>query len=69
METPLNVQGFAHLDLIGQDDIKTWTPVDASGAGLTFTAVEAFYYRVGRMCFASATLTYPATVNFVGPRI
>lgn len=41
----------------------TWTPVDASGASLTFTSVTANYTRIGRMIIASCTLTYPSTVN------
>lgn len=40
-----------------------WTPTDASGAGLTFTAVDAAYSQIGNMVFAYATLTYPSTAN------
>ncbi|CAB4128058.1 hypothetical protein UFOVP100_6 [uncultured Caudovirales phage] len=41
----------------------TWTPIDASGASLTFTSVTANYTRIGRMVIASCSLTYPSTVN------
>ena len=41
----------------------TWTPIDISGASLTFTGVTANYTRIGRMVIASCTLTYPSTVN------
>jgi len=41
----------------------TWTPADASGAGLTFTAVTARFVRVGSQINVTATLTYPTTVN------
>jgi hypothetical protein len=41
----------------------TWTPVDASGAALTFTGVNASYTRIGRMVTAMCTFAYPVTVN------
>jgi hypothetical protein len=41
----------------------SWTPTDASGASLVFTAVSASYTRIGNMVFAYATLTYPSTVD------
>lgn len=41
----------------------SWTPTDASGAGLTFTSVSAGYTKIGNMVFAYAALTYPATAD------
>jgi hypothetical protein len=41
----------------------TWTPVDRSGAALTFTAVSGSYTRIGRTVVAQCTLTYPSTAN------
>lgn len=41
----------------------TWTPTDKSGAGLTFTAVNGTYTRIGRMVIAQVTLTYPVTAD------
>lgn len=41
----------------------TWTPADASGAGLTFSAVSCAYTRIGNMVFIYGTLTYPVTGN------
>lgn len=38
-----------------------WTPTDASGAGLVFTSVSAFYSRIGAMYFVYASFVYPAT--------
>jgi hypothetical protein len=40
-----------------------WIPVDASGATLVFTSVSAEYTVVGNLAIASATLTYPTTVD------
>jgi hypothetical protein len=47
------------------DDYKefTWTPVDSSGAALSFTAVSAEGTKKGREVSVSAALTYPATAN------
>jgi hypothetical protein len=41
----------------------TWTPADASGAGLTFTGVTGKYTRIGRQVTATAVLTYPTTAD------
>ena len=41
----------------------TWTPADASGAGLTFTSVTAKYTRIGRQVTATAVLTFPTTAS------
>lgn len=41
----------------------SWTPTDASGAGLIFTGVSASYTQIGNMIFAYASLTYPTTSN------
>jgi hypothetical protein len=48
----------------------TWTPVDDSGASLTFSAATGTYTRVGNAITARWQITYPATsdsnVNLVG---
>jgi hypothetical protein len=41
----------------------TWTPTDASGAGLSFTGVSASYTQIGNMVFYYAQLTYPTTAS------
>ena len=40
----------------------TWTPADASGAGLTLTA-SGTYTKVGRLVFWQVVITYPVTAN------
>jgi hypothetical protein len=47
----------------------TWTPADASGAGLTFTSVTAKYTRIGRQVTATAVLTFPTTASAVQSQI
>ena len=41
----------------------SWTPTDASGAGLTFTGLDAEYNVVGNLVFAFGRLTYPGTAD------
>jgi hypothetical protein len=41
----------------------SWTPTDASGAGLTFTGVNVSSSRVGNMVFVYGSLSYPVTAN------
>jgi hypothetical protein len=41
----------------------TWTPTDASGAGLSFTSVTAIYTKVGRLVTCMFSITYPTTAS------
>lgn len=41
----------------------TWTPIDSSGATLTFANVQATYTRIGRLLQAGFFLTFPSTAN------
>jgi len=43
----------------------TWTPTDASGAGLTFTVSFAKYTKVGRAVSIQGAITYPTTASTV----
>lgn len=47
----------------------TWTPADASGAGLTLTVNQATYTRIGRMVVAQLYVTYPANIDVTGAAI
>lgn len=52
--------GQTSLSYYGQG---TWTPTDASGASLTFSAATGGYTRIGDLVIASCQVTYPVTVN------
>jgi hypothetical protein len=56
---------IASSDPNTQDDYEegTWTPTDASGAGLAFTGAVGSYVKVGSKVLAGATLTYPSTAG------
>jgi hypothetical protein len=41
----------------------SWTPVDGSGASLSFTSVSGTYIKIGRTVTCLFDLTYPSTAN------
>lgn len=41
----------------------TWTPADASGAGLVFPVATGRFTRIGRLVYIQATVQYPVTAN------
>ena len=56
----------ASTDANTLDDYEegTWTPTDASGAGLTLTTnATSTYTKCGNMVIAFASVTYPSTAN------
>jgi hypothetical protein len=62
----------ASSDVNTLDDYEegTWTPIDSSGSGLTFTGVSGYYTKIGNMVFATFALVFPATsssaLNVIG---
>ena len=47
----------------------TWTPVDDSGAGLSFTTSDAFYTKIGNVVYVSCSVTFPTTASILAIRI
>jgi hypothetical protein len=41
----------------------TWTPIDSSGAGLVFTSASGTYTKIGKLCYITGALTFPATAS------
>jgi len=39
----------------------TWTPTDASSAGLSLSVLAASYTKIGRLCYIYAYIRYPST--------
>ena len=57
-------------ELFENYEIGSWTPTDASGASLSFSAVTApTYTRIGRMVYLATEVTYPTTSNTAQARI
>ena len=50
-------------ELLADYEEGTWTPTDASGAGLTLTASSNKYTKVGRQVTVTALITYPSTAS------
>jgi len=55
--------GTGTSELLSDYEEGTWTPIDGSAAGLTFTllANSAKYTKIGRMVTATFALSYPVT--------
>ena len=55
--------GTGTSELLNDYEEGTWTPVDDSGAGLTFTLEYATYTKVGRLVTLNLRLVFPATAS------
>lgn len=55
--------GTGTSELLNDYEEGTWTPVDSSGAGLTFSGASGRYTKIGRQVTANGQLTFPSTVN------
>jgi hypothetical protein len=47
----------------------TWTPVDASGALLTFASAEGRWFRIGDLVIAKCEIRYPVTADGANAKI
>jgi hypothetical protein len=56
----------ANANTLDDYEEGTWTPVDTSGAGLTFTGADGKYTKIGNVVTFSMSLTYPTTANTAG---
>lgn len=55
--------GTGTSELFNDYEEGTWTPVDDSGASLTFTTATGLYTKVGRLVTATFRIIYPSTAN------
>ena len=57
--------GTGTSELLADYEEGTWTPTDASGAGLSFTATSnnCFYTKIGNQVTCIFSLTYPSTAS------
>lgn len=49
--------------------LQSFTPIDASGAGLTFTNALGLYFKIADLVIAHLRVTYPATANGAAAKI
>jgi hypothetical protein len=61
--------GTGTSELFNDYEEGTWTPVDNSGAGLTFSNSYGSYTKIGRMVIAQVLVIYPATASGLSSRI
>ncbi len=66
---PATQNASSNANTLDDYEEGTWTPSDASGAGLTFTSVTAKYVKIGKVVNVWFRLTYPATANGTGMSI
>lgn len=60
----------SQLAMLGDYQVGSWTPVDASGAGLTFaTGTTGGFVRLGRLVYVTLIAVYPTTVNASAAKI
>jgi hypothetical protein len=50
-------------ELLDDYEEGTWTPVDASGAGLVFTDTDSKYTKIGRCVVCTFQVRFPVTVD------
>lgn len=50
-------------ELLADYEEGTWTPADASGAGLSLVIILAKYIKIGNIVYIVMTINYPATAD------
>jgi len=60
---PATQSASSNANTLDDYEEGTWTPVDGSGASLSFTVTEARYTKIGRMVQCFAQIAYPSTAN------
>ena len=60
---PATQNASADANTLDDYEEGTWTPTDASGAGLSFSAATGTYTKIGRIVFYGLAVTYPVTVD------
>ena len=55
--------GTGTSELFDDYEEGTWTPTDASGAGLTFIVANGWYTKIGRQVTVNGEVRYPVTAD------
>jgi hypothetical protein len=61
--------GSGTSELLADYEEGTWTPVDGSGAGLTYSSATGYYTKIGRVVTVVFNVVYPSTVDASAARI
>ena len=60
---PASQAASANANTLDDYEEGTWTTIDGSGAGLSFTGVVGNYIKIGKQVTCWGMLTYPSTAN------
>jgi hypothetical protein len=60
---PATQSASSNANTLDDYEEGTWTPVDGSGAGISFTNATGKYTKIGRMVIAQASVDYPSTAS------
>lgn len=63
LQFPATQAASSNANTLDDYEEGTWTPIDSSGTGLSFTSAEGEYVKIGQLVIASATLTFPVTAD------
>jgi hypothetical protein len=63
VQFPATAVPSADANTLDDYEEGTFTPIDASGAGLTFTFPSGGYTKIGDMVFSQARFIYPSTAS------
>lgn len=63
LKFPASQNASSDANTLDDYEEGTWTPNDASGASLSFSAAAGRYTKVGRMVFFQMLVQYPSTAN------
>jgi hypothetical protein len=58
---PASQSASSNANTLDDYEEGSWTPTDASGAGLTFSSAYGYYIKVGKMVYVQAKIIYPST--------
>tara|TARA_R110000772_G_scaffold69073_2_gene152824 strand:- start:400 stop:987 length:588 start_codon:yes stop_codon:yes gene_type:complete len=60
---PATQVASANANTLDDYEEGTWTPIDSSGASLSFSSATGHYTKVGRLVTLTAVVTYPTTAS------
>ena len=61
--------GTGTSELLADYEEGTWTPIDGSGAGLSFVSATGYYTKIGRIVTVVFNVAYPATASASAARV
>lgn len=60
---PAAQNASSNVNTLDDYEEGTWTPTDASGAGLSFSSASGWYTKIGKTVYIFGSVTYPVTAN------